>query len=88
MNPPIKDWVQEVWPILYRSSGTRSHHDMYTIFGYRKPKSLQDILVYTDISITQKKKKLTQNAIEKSVEIVFESFDQDRSQMCKECKVQ
>ena len=48
-NPPIKSWIGELWPILYRSSGTRRLIDMNLIYGFRKPKSLQDILVHTNI---------------------------------------
>ena len=48
-NPEIKKWLGELWPILYRSSGTRKLIDMNIIYGFRKPKSLQDILVHTNI---------------------------------------
>ena len=49
-NPPIKDWITTLWPILYRSSGTRSLADMQIVYGSRKPKSLQDILVKSDVT--------------------------------------
>ena len=48
-NPLVKEWIQELWPILYRSSGTRYLIDQDIVFGYRKPKSLQNILVHTNI---------------------------------------
>ena len=55
LNPPIKEWIQKAWPILHRSSGTRSLHDMHISFKPRKPKSFQDMLVQTDISMKEKK---------------------------------
>ena len=56
-NPPVKEWIQELWPTLYRSSGTRTLIDQDTVFGFRKPKSLQDILVHTNIYGNSTKKK-------------------------------
>ena len=47
LNPPIREWVHELWPILYRSSGTRMLVDKRIIFGHSKPDSLQDILIHT-----------------------------------------
>ena len=47
--PPIKEWLLELWPILYRSSGTRKLVDVKPIIGYRRPKNLQDILVTSDL---------------------------------------
>ena len=50
-NPslPIKEWLLELWPILYKSSGTRKLVDVQPIIGYRRPKNLQDILVTSDL---------------------------------------
>ena len=56
-NPPVKEWIQELWPTLYRSSGTRTLIDQEIVFGFRKPKSLQDILVHTNIYGNSTKKK-------------------------------
>ena len=47
--PPIKEWLLELWPILYKSSGTRKLVDVQPIIGYRRPKNLQDILVTSDL---------------------------------------
>ena len=47
--PPIKEWLLELWPILYKSSGTRKLVDVQSIIGYRRPKNLQDILVTSDL---------------------------------------
>ena len=47
--PPIKEWLLELWPILYISSGTRKLVDVQPIIGYRRPKNLQDILVTSDL---------------------------------------
>ena len=47
--PPIKEWLLELWPILYKSSGTRKLVDVKPIIGYRRPKNLQDILVTSDL---------------------------------------
>ena len=49
LYPPICEWIHELWPILYRSSGTRMLVDKRIIFGYSKPDSLQGILVHTNI---------------------------------------
>ena len=46
---PIKEWLLELWPILYKSSGTRKLVDVKPIIGYRRPKNLQDILVTSDL---------------------------------------
>ena len=46
---PIKEWIEELWPILYKSSGTRIQVDRIPIIGYRRPKNLQDILVSSDL---------------------------------------
>ena len=45
-NPPIHEWIHELWPILYRSLGSRMSVDKRIIFGHSKPDSLQDILVH------------------------------------------
>ena len=45
LNPPIHMWIHELWPILYRSCGTRMLVDKRIIFGH----SFQDILVHTNI---------------------------------------
>ena len=47
--PPIKQWLEELWPILYKSSATRILADITPTIGYRKPKNLQDILVSSDL---------------------------------------
>ena len=47
--PPIKEWLLELWPILYKSSGTRKLVDVKPIIGYRRPKNLQEILVTSDL---------------------------------------
>ena len=31
--PPIKEWLLELWPILYKSSGTRKLVDVQPIIG-------------------------------------------------------
>ena len=56
-KPLVKDWIQELWLTLNRSSGIRTLIDQNIIFGFRKPKSLQDILVHTDIYGNSTKKK-------------------------------
>ena len=38
-----------MWPILYKSSGTRKLVDVKPTIGYRRPKNLQDILVTSDL---------------------------------------
>ena len=57
-NPPIKEWIKQLWPILEHSSGTRTLTDINIIYGYRKPPSLQDILVKSDITQVTKFKSL------------------------------
>ena len=47
--PPIKEWLLELWPILYKSSGTRKLVDVKPIIGYRKPKNIKDILITSDL---------------------------------------
>ena len=47
--PLIKEWIEELWPILYKSSGTRILVGRIPIIGYRRPKNLQDILVSSDL---------------------------------------
>ena len=47
--PPIKEWIEELWPILYKSSATRILVDRIPIIGYRRPKNLQDLLVSSDL---------------------------------------
>ena len=47
--PPIKEWIEELWPILYKSSATRILVDRIPIIGYRRPKNLQDILVSSNL---------------------------------------
>ena len=47
--PPIKEWIEELWPILYESSATRVLVDKKPIIGYKRPKNLQDILVSSDL---------------------------------------
>ena len=56
-DPPVHEWFKELWPILYRCSGTCSLTDQVIVFGYRKPKSIQDILVHTNIFGNSNKKK-------------------------------
>ena len=58
-NPSIQEWIKELWPALYRSSDTKSLIDQDIVFGYREPKSLQDILVHTNIFGNSNKKKNT-----------------------------
>ena len=48
-NPPLRSYISEYWPILDRSSSTRSLVNMRIIFGFRKPKSLMDLLCHSDI---------------------------------------
>ena len=48
-NPDIRKWIDELWPILYRSSGTWMLVDKRIIFGHSIPESLQDMLVHTNI---------------------------------------
>ena len=47
--PPIKEWLLELWPILYKSSGTRKLVDVKPIIGYRKPRNIKDILISSDL---------------------------------------
>ena len=47
--PPIKEWLLELSPILYKSSGTRKLVDVKPTIGYRRPKNLQDFLVTSDL---------------------------------------
>ena len=47
--PPLKEWIEELWPILYKSSATRLLVDRIPIIGYRRPKNLQDLLVSSDL---------------------------------------
>ena len=60
--PPIKEWLEELWPILYKSSGTRSIIDLPRVIGYRRPKNLLVLLVRSDLpdpdSLLGKKKKI------------------------------
>ena len=44
-NPPIKDIIQKHWPILGRSSSTRSLVESKIIFGFRRPPNLRDKLI-------------------------------------------
>ena len=53
-NPPIQEWIKELWPVLYRSSGTHTLIDQDIVFGHRKPKSL-----HTDIFGNSNKKNST-----------------------------
>ena len=46
---PIKEWLEELWPVLYKSSGTRILVNAKPIIGYRIPKDLQDILVSSNL---------------------------------------
>ena len=46
---PIKEWLEEIWPILYKSFGTRILVNAKPIIGYRIPKDLQDILVSNNL---------------------------------------
>ena len=93
-NPQIKEWIQELWPTLYRSSGTRTLLDQDIVFGFRKPKTLLDILVHPNIYGNSTKKK-TQHPkckwrncrhcplINKSGEV--KSFDKQNLQRSGEC---
>ena len=47
--PPFKEWVDELCPILYKSSVTRILVDRIPTIRYRRPKNLQDILVSSDL---------------------------------------
>ena len=47
--PPLKEWIEKLWPILYKSSATRLLVDRIPIIGYRRPKNLQDLLVSSDL---------------------------------------
>ena len=49
INLQIKEWIGELWPILNRSSGTIRLIHVDLICDLRYPKSLQDILVHTNI---------------------------------------
>ena len=73
-KPPILEWIKKFWPVLYRSSGTCLLIDQDIVFGHRKPKSLQDILVHTDIVylvILPIERKRHQSAIERNEGIVL-----------------
>jgi hypothetical protein len=41
--------IEQYWPLLAKSSGTRSLINYEIIYGYRKTKSLQDLIVRTDL---------------------------------------
>ena len=47
--PPIKEWLLELWPILYKSSGTRKLVDVKPIVGYRRPRNLKEFLISSDL---------------------------------------
>ena len=47
--PPIKEWLLELWPILYKSSGTRKLVDVKPIMGYRRPRNLKEFLISSDL---------------------------------------
>ena len=47
--PPIRDWLLELWPILYKSSGTRKLVDVKPIIGYRKPRNIKEFLISSDL---------------------------------------
>ena len=46
---PIKEWLEELWPIVCKSSRTRNLINAKPIIGYRIPKDLQDILVSSNL---------------------------------------
>ena len=48
-NPPLRKMIEDHWPILDRSSSTQNLLNYKIIFGFRKPKSLMDLLCHTDI---------------------------------------
>ena len=47
--PPIKEWLLELWPIPYKSSGTRKLVDVKPIVGYRKPRNLKEFLISSNL---------------------------------------
>ena len=47
--PNIKKIITKYWPLLDRSSATRSLVDMEIVFGFRKPRSISDIICNSDI---------------------------------------
>ena len=50
---PIKEWLLELWPILYKSSGTRKLVDAKPIIGYRRPRNLEEFLISSDLPEVQ-----------------------------------
>ena len=48
--PPIREWLLELWPILYKTSHTRKLIDVKPIIGYRRPRNLKEFLVSSDLS--------------------------------------
>ena len=44
-NPSFKNIVQEIWPLLGRSSATRSLTECKIVYGYRRCSNLRDLLV-------------------------------------------
>jgi hypothetical protein len=53
--PKISNILNELWPVLEKSSGTRNLLNYEVIFGFRKPKSLQDLIVRADLSSIREK---------------------------------
>ena len=49
LNPLIKEWINELWPIQKTNLGMRILVDKRIIFGHSKPDSLQDILAHINI---------------------------------------
>ena len=49
LNPDLKKILDKYWPIMDRSSSTRSLLNTAYIVGFRRPKNLSDILTNSDI---------------------------------------
>ena len=58
-NPPLKEIVQNSWPLLDKSKTTRSLNDVKLIFGQRRNKNLSDQLVRASTKTTDPKEKNT-----------------------------
>ena len=48
-NPNLKEMVLKHWPVLEHSSSTRLLLEDKLIFGFRRPKSLMDLLCRSDV---------------------------------------
>jgi len=56
---PLRNIIQDNWPILGRTNTTANLHSKETIFGYRRNKNLRDLLVGAKLPDAQARPKLT-----------------------------